>query len=180
MRNPVGWFEIYVDDRKLGEKLVAALWEAGQSLEVRAGCPNAIERIEGGLLSYGNDMTLNNNPLECGLERYCQINGALDFLGHDALADIKAKGVSRKIVGLTLEGEVLPACVDPWPVSHAGEPIGEVTSAAVSPQLGRGIALAMLAHGHWHAGHDVVVETPDGPRAATVSRLPFIDKGNGQ
>lgn len=175
-----GGFEIYVDDRALGEKLIAALWEVGRSLDVRAGCPNAIERIEGGLLSYGNDMTLVNNPLECGLDKYCQIEGDFDFLGKKALADIKARGVARKIVGLTFDGETLPVCTDAWPVRRAGAPIGEVTSAAVSPQLGCGIAFAMLADGHWHEGHEVAVETPDGPRAARVCRLPFIGKGNGQ
>ena len=175
-----GGFEIYVDDRALGAKLITALWEAGQSLHVRAGCPNAIERIEGGLLSYGNDMTLLDNPLECGLEKYCQIDGELDFLGRDALAKIKASGVRRRIVGLKISSEALPACTDAWPVSQAGERIGEVTSAAVSPQFKCGIALAMLAHGHWQEGHAVMVETPNGFREAAVSRLPFIGNGTGQ
>jgi dimethylsulfoniopropionate demethylase len=175
-----GGFEIYVDDRSLGAKLIGALWEAGESLHVRAGCPNAIERIEGGLLSYGNDMTLLDNPLECGLEKYCQIDGELDFLGHDALARIKAGGVKRRIVGLKFTMEALPACTDAWPVRHAGARIGEVTSAAVSPQFRCGIALAMLARDHWQEGHAVIVETPDGPREAAVSRLPFIGSGTGQ
>jgi dimethylsulfoniopropionate demethylase len=171
-----GGFEIYVDDRILGAKLVTALWEAGGSLNVRAGCPNPIERIESGLLSYGNDMTLLNNPLECGLERYCDIDGDLDFIGRDALLDFKARGVSRRIGGLKIKGEQLPACTNPWLVSHAGKPIGEVTSAAVSPQLRCGIAFAMLACGHWQCGHHVVVETPNGLRGATVCRLPFVEK----
>jgi dimethylsulfoniopropionate demethylase len=175
-----GGFEIYVDDRALGTKLIAALLEAGQSLQVRAGCPNAIERIEGGLLSYGNDMTLLNNPLECGLEKYCHIDGELDFLGRDSLAKIKAEGIRRKIVGLKFSSDSLPACSDAWPVSHAGERIGEVTSAAVSPLFKCGIALAMLAHGHWQEGHTVAVETPEGPREAAVSRLPFTGNGTGQ
>ncbi len=173
-----GGFEIYVDDKALGEVIVEALWTAGQSLHVRAGCPNLIERIEGALLSYGNDMTLLNNPLECGLDKYCQLDSDLNFIGRDALAEIKLRGVSRKIVGLNLEGEMLPACVEPWSVSHSGMPVGEVTSAAISPQLGCGIALAMLNAGHWQPGHVVVVETPDGPRKANVCRIPFIEKGN--
>jgi dimethylsulfoniopropionate demethylase len=154
--------------------------EAGQSLQVRAGCPNAIERIEGGLLSYGNDMTLLNNPLECGLEKYCHIDGELDFLGRDSLAKIKAEGIRRKIVGHKFSSDSLPACSDAWPVSHAGERIGEVTSAAVSPLFKCGIALAMLAHGHWQEGHAVTVETPNGLREAAVSRLPFTGNGTGQ
>ena len=175
-----GGFEIYVDDAALSTQLIAALLEAGQSLNVRAGCPNAIERIEGGLLSYGNDMTLLENPLECGLDKYCHIDGELDFLGRDALAKIKAEGVRRKIVGLKFSSDSIPACSDAWPVSHAGEPIGEVTSAAVSPLFKCGIAFAMLARGHWQEGHTVMVETPDGPREAAVARLPFTGNGSGQ
>jgi dimethylsulfoniopropionate demethylase len=175
-----GGFEIYVDDRGLGTELIAALWEAGQSLNVRAGCPNAIERIEGGLLSYGNDMTLLNNPLECGLEKYCHIDDGLDFLGRDALAKIKAEGVRRKIVGLKFSSDTIPACSDAWPVYRAGERIGEVTSAAVSPLFKCGIAFAMFARGHWEEGHAVTVETPEGPREAAVARLPFTASGAHQ
>jgi len=44
----------------------------------------------------------------------------------------------------------------------------------MSPDLGCGVALAMLDRGHWNSGERVEVETPDGARAATVSGLPFI------
>jgi dimethylsulfoniopropionate demethylase len=66
-----GGFEIYVEGADIGMPLWNALMEAGRDLDVRAGCPNAIERIEGGLLSYGNDMTRENTPHECGLGRFC-------------------------------------------------------------------------------------------------------------
>ncbi|MEL6841504.1 MAG: dimethylsulfoniopropionate demethylase, partial [Pseudomonadota bacterium] len=52
-----GGFEIYVDGFKNGMPLWHALFDAGKDLDVHAGCPNLIERIEAGLLSYGNDMT---------------------------------------------------------------------------------------------------------------------------
>ena len=52
-----GGFEIYVEGGQHGEPLWDALFEAGRDLDVRAGCPNLIERIEAGMLSYGNDMT---------------------------------------------------------------------------------------------------------------------------
>ena len=48
-----GGFEIYLDQTELGGKLWDTLWEAGKDLEVSPGCPNLIERVEGGLLSYG-------------------------------------------------------------------------------------------------------------------------------
>ena len=52
-----GGFEIYVEGDKNAMPLWNALFEAGKKYNVHAGCPNLIERIEGGLLSYGNDMT---------------------------------------------------------------------------------------------------------------------------
>jgi len=169
-----GGFEIYLDDSSLGLDLWDALWAAGEDLEVGPGCPNLIERIEGGLLSYGGDMDLDNNPFECGLDRYCNLDRPIEFLGREALARIAESGPARRVVGLRIDGQVLPSCRRHWPVQAGGESVGRVTSATVSPDLGCGIALAMLDRGQWTPGRRVEVATPDSVRAATVSALPFI------
>ncbi|MCH2329706.1 MAG: dimethylsulfoniopropionate demethylase, partial [Rhodobacterales bacterium] len=62
-----GGFEIYLQNSKLGSDLWDTIWEAGIEFKISPGCPNLIERIEGGLLSYGNEFTRENNPLEIGL-----------------------------------------------------------------------------------------------------------------
>ena len=62
-----GGFEIYVDDDEVGLNLYDSLINNGEDLNVRPGCPNLIERIEGGLLSFGNDMTMEDTPLELSL-----------------------------------------------------------------------------------------------------------------
>jgi dimethylsulfoniopropionate demethylase len=170
-----GGFEIFLGEPSLGLELWDALWEAGRELEVRVGCPNLIERIEGGLLSYGNDMTRTNNPLECGLGRYCALDAPIEFIGRDALRRVGREGVRRLIRGLKFHGDSLPACVQPWPVRAGGAEIGSVTSAANSPSFKCGIALAMLDRVHWGPGKQVTVETPKGPRIATVTELPFAD-----
>ncbi len=168
-----GGFEIYLDRADLGLPLWDACMAAGADLEVGPGCPNLIERIEGGLLSYGNDMTIANNPLECGLDKYCQIDAAATCIGSDALRRIAAAGVARKILGLRIEGATLPACVEPWPVMAMGKRIGAVSSAVYSPDFSSNLAFAMLDRGHWTPGDAVEVETPAGLRRATVSALPF-------
>lgn len=170
-----GGFEIFLGEPSLALELWDALWEAGQKLEVGAGCPNLIERIEGGLLSYGNDMTRANNPLECGLDRYCALDAPIEFIGRDALRRVMREGIQRIIRGLILHGDPLPACVEPWPVRAGCTEIGSVTSAANSPRFNCGVGLAMLDRGHWKSGRQVTVEAPDGPRPATVTELPIAD-----
>ena len=77
-------FEIYLKGFSLGKKLWETIWEAGKDFNISPGCPNLIDRIEGGLLSYGNEFTLENNPIECGFDNYCN-NLSHDFIGKNAL-----------------------------------------------------------------------------------------------
>ena len=58
-----GGYEIYVEHTKSGLDLYDTLFEKGKDLDVKPGCPNLIERIESALLSYGNDIDINDNPL---------------------------------------------------------------------------------------------------------------------
>ena len=53
--------------------------KSGKEFNLKPGCPNAIERIEGALLSYGNDMDIKDNPFECGLEKYIDLKAILNF-----------------------------------------------------------------------------------------------------
>ncbi len=168
-----GGFEIYLDQPSLGVELWDALWDAGQDLEVGPGSPNVIERIEGGLLSYGSDMTRESNPFECGLDAYCNLDRPIEFMARGALERIAETGPARRIMGLRVEAKAMPRCQQPWPVHADGVQIGRVTSAAMSPDLGCGVALAMIDREHWTPGNRVQVMTPDKPRSATVSPLPF-------
>jgi len=169
-----GGFEIFIDSKHLCLELWDALWQAGEALEVRSGCPNQIERIEGGLLSYGNDMTRANTPLECGLGRYCHLDRPIDFIGREALLRARDAGLKRQVRGLTVAGDPLPRCSQPWPVLAGCEEVGAVTSACNSPDLGCGIAIAMLDRDHWDVGNEVTLETPAGSCQGRVVELPFL------
>ena len=82
-----GGFEIYVEGEENGMPLWQALFDGGADMNVRAGCPNLIERVEAGLLSYGNDMTRENSPLECGLAKYVSPQKLTSCFGWRALAE---------------------------------------------------------------------------------------------
>lgn len=163
-----GGFEIYVDGSDIGMDLWNALFDAGQDLDVRAGCPNLMERIEGGLLSYGNDMTDQNNPFECGLGKFCAVDRVSDFIGRDALAKVAQDGPSQQIRPIAIHGEAVPACDRPWPITIDSKRVGQVTSAAWSPDFQTNVSIGMVDKSHWTAGTKLTIETPDGPRDGSV------------
>ncbi|EEX10896.1 aminomethyltransferase [Ruegeria lacuscaerulensis ITI-1157] len=169
-----GGFEIYVEGSDIGMPLWNALFAAGGDLQVRAGCPNLIERIEGGLLSYGNDMTDDNTPHECGLGKFCNTHTAIGCIGRDALLRVAKEGPVQQIRAIAIEGDAVPPCDRPWPVFGDGKRVGQVTSATWSPDFHTNVSIGMLRLSHWDPGTRVEVETPDGMRDAVVQEKFWI------
>ncbi|MGR3436464.1 MAG: dimethylsulfoniopropionate demethylase [Shimia sp.] len=166
-----GGFEIYVDGAENGMPLWDALFAAGADLGVRAGCPNAIERIEGGLLSYGNDMTQDDTPLQCGLGKFVSEAMLDTCYGGRALREELDRGTAREVRAIEIEAPeaaALPTCDRAWPLTAGGQVVGQVTSAAWSPDFGTGVAIGMVARDHWAAGTALEVHTQDGTRPASV------------
>ncbi|MCY4207309.1 MAG: dimethylsulfoniopropionate demethylase [Roseovarius sp.] len=162
-----GGFEIYLENPKLAEPLWESLFKMGEDLQVRAGCPNLIERIEGGLLSYGNDMTRENSPLECGFEKFVSESLLDHCFGGRVLRKELDAGIKRKIRPVSIEGE-LPPCDRAWPLYAKGLRAGQVTSAARSPDHGTNVAIGMMSREFWDAGSALEVETQAGMRRAVV------------
>ncbi len=169
-----GGFEIYLNGSDLGSTLWDVVWAAGQDFNIAPGCPNLIERIEGGLLSYGNEMTQENTPLELGLTKFCSLDDSIDYLGRDALQETARKGVTRQIRGVLFDGGPCPTCAEPWPVYAGPDQVGQITSAIWSPRLKRNVGLSLITQNSWHAGTPVTVHSSDGTiRPGEVSNLPF-------
>jgi len=170
-----GGFEIYLEGRELAEPLWDALMAAGEDLEVRAGCPNLIERIESGLLSYGNDILAGDTPLECGLGRYCDLDDDISFVGKAALLAAREAGQTRQVLGLRMAGSPVPPAVTQWPVTLAGVPAGAIRSIAYSPRFEESVAIAMLEGEAMQPGTEVGVTLPDGTsREARVVTFPMM------
>ena len=177
-----GWtgevgYEIYLRDSSRGDELWEKVMAAGKPHDIRPIAPCEARRIEAGIYNYRSDMTLENNPFEVsGLERLVDLDKEGGFIGRDALARIKAEGVSRKLVGVRIEGEPLPVeLAEPWPVLQAGRVVGRVTDAIWSPRLKANIGFVWVPIELSEAGTELKVESPGMTLAARVAPLPFLD-----
>jgi aminomethyltransferase len=176
-----GWsselgYEIYLQDSSRGTDLWDAIMSAGQPFGLKPGHTSTIRRIEGGMLSYHADMDNMTNPFELGLDRLVALDSDADFIGKSALCAIRDKGVTRKQIGLIIDGE---AFAGPntrfWPVICNDLVVGKVTSAVYSPRLEKNIAMAMIELASFEADGAVSVETSSGLRSAHITGLPFYD-----
>lgn len=176
-----GWsselgYELYLQESARGDELWEKIMAAGQPFGLQPGHTSSIRRIEGGMLSYHADADITTNPFELGLDRLVNLEIEADFIGKAALRRIKETGVSRKQVGLVIDGAPLNGPNTTfWPISRDGAVIGKVTSAIHSPRLKQNIALAMVSADHAALGTEVEVATATGPRRATVVERPFYD-----
>ena len=167
-------FEIYLNGGRLGAALWDTIFQAGLSYDIAPGYPNLIDRIEGGLLSYGNEMTRENNPFEVGLGKFCNLNGAVDYLSRAALQKLSSNGIERQIRGILFDGGPCPNCAEPWPVKAGDRQVGQITSAIWSPRLKRNVGLSLIDKGFWDVGQPLIVHSKDGvTRVGEVSALPF-------
>ena len=176
-----GWsselgYELYLQDSSRGDDLWEKIMAVGGPLGLKPGHTSSIRRIEGGMLSYHADADINTNPFELGLDRLVNLDIEAEFIGKAALRKIKEQGVSRKQVGLVIEGEALSGPnTSFWPVTKDGAAIGKVTSAIYSPRLKQNIALAMVSVQQTALGQTVEVVSNTGIRQATIVERPFFD-----
>ena len=168
-----GGYELYLQDGSRGVELWETIFAAGEKYGIAPGAPHGIERIESGLLNYGHDLLPDMNPWEAGLGQYVHLNMGADFVGKEALKRIKAEGIKRKLVGVTIDGERLPVNDQNWPVVGYKMAEARLTSFTWSPRFERNIGMALLPIGLTELGSTVEVETPFGVATATVVKMPF-------
>ncbi|MEO7370107.1 MAG: dimethylsulfoniopropionate demethylase [Ilumatobacteraceae bacterium] len=168
-----GGFEIYVDDDTVAGRLYDAIMAAGEPEGIGPGCPNLIERIEAGLLTYGSDITRDDTALEAGLDRYCALDEPIEAIGLDALRRQRDAGVGRRIRGLTIDGPPVAPVRTFWPLHATGGAVGRVTSATWSPRLGTNVAIGMVDTAVTTAGTRLTIDVDGESRQAEVCDLPF-------
>ena len=169
-----GGYEIYVENTSSGQDLYDHLFEIGVEFDVKPGCPNLIERIESGLLSYGNDFDNQDNPFECGFEKYVNLESDIVFLGKEKLKKIKSDGIKRKLMGVQIETNEISLTGSVNITNNDGNFMGDLRSACYSPHFKKVIGIAMINEPFCKVSVTGMVEIDGKNIALKVCELPFI------
>ena len=176
-----GWsselgYEIFLTDSKVGNELYEHIMQIGEPMGLKPGHTSTIRRIEGGMLSYHADMTINTNPLELGMDKFIDLNNDFDFIGKDALIKIKNQGIKRKQVGLYLDNKRMDGPNTRfWNLLYNNKIVGKITSAVYSPRLEQNIALAIVDIDYSNLNQKLIVNDGICEFNAVVVNKPFYD-----
>jgi aminomethyltransferase len=163
-------FEIFIRNED-AERVWDAVLAAGRDdgvMPIGLGARDTL-RLEARFSLYGNDIDETTNPIEAGLGWTCKLDK--DFIGRDAIAAVKAKGPSRKIVGLVVDGGIARHGHE---VTANGEVVGVVTSGTFGPTVQKNIALAYVPIALSKVGTALAVRIRGKDVPATVVKTPFF------
>jgi aminomethyltransferase len=125
-------------------------------------------RLEACFHLYGNDLSLERNPIEAGLGWCCREDTG--FIGSEAVRAARAAGPPEKLAAFKLDG---PG------IARQGNPViggGVVTSGTLSPCLDVGIGLAYVPTERSALGTPLQIDVRGRVRDARVHAKPFVAK----
>ncbi|MCC3466039.1 MAG: glycine cleavage system aminomethyltransferase GcvT [Microcoleus sp. PH2017_06_SFM_O_A] len=166
-------FEIMVDT-ETGKQVWQKFLDAGV-VPCGLGARDTL-RLEAAMALYGQDIDDNTTPLEAGLGWVVHLDSKGDFIGREVLEQQKATGVSKRLVGLEMQGRHIAR--HGYPIIVAGEKVGEITSGTLSPTLNRAVALAVVPAKLGKIGQQLEVEIRGKNYPATVVKKPFYRSPN--
>ncbi len=167
-------FEIYAAARD-AVHLWNAILEAGRPegvLPAGLGARDTL-RLEAGYLLHGNDMDKTITPLEAGLGWTVKL-GKGEFTGAEVLRRQKAEGISRRLIGFSLEERTIAR--HGFAIRRDGAAIGHVTSGSFGPTVEKSIGLGYVPPQHADPGLRVAVEVRGRAVSGVVTKLPFYTR----
>ena len=168
-------FELYCPAEQVGA-LWDALLDAGKPeglLPAGLGARDTL-RLEAGYCLYGHELTEDVTPLEAGLGWTVKLDKGVDFIGRDALVAEKTQGLRRKLIGIELTDRGVPRAG--YPILQDGERVGELTSGAMAPTLGKPIGMGYMSAGAMTPGSVVAIEIRGKQIPAVIVPLPFYKR----
>ena len=174
-----GGYEIHINDTKAGLELYDHFFDVGKKYNIKPGAPNQAERIEGGLLSYGNDMLISDNPFECGFDKLVHLNSNVEFLGKNSLKKIWDKGIDKKLMGVKINSDTidlnsLSANQVYFLSNDKEESIGELRSAAYSPTFKKIVGIAMIKKDYFKEKKNFYININNKRVEGEICNLPIV------
>ncbi|MGA9285698.1 MAG: glycine cleavage system aminomethyltransferase GcvT [Solirubrobacteraceae bacterium] len=142
-------------------------------------------RLEACFHLYGNELSLDRNPIEAGLGWCCRENTG--FIGAQAIREARAAfgttstsspEPARSPVGEPAE-RLIAFALDGPGIARQGNPVvggGVVTSGTLSPCLDIGIGMAYVPSTHIAIGTPLQIDVRGRQRDAKVHTKPFVEK----
>lgn len=132
-------------------------------------------RLEAKMCLYGNEIDENTTLIEAGLGWItCVEPHKGDFNGRAVLAEQKAKGTSRKLVGFEMKERGIAR--HGYPVVIGGQAVSTVTSGSMAPFLEKNIGLAYVPSEHSAVGTAIGIEIRGVAVAAEIVKTPFYKR----
>jgi dimethylglycine oxidase len=170
----LGW-EIYAPV-EFGRMLWDRLWDAGRSVGAVAcgGAAYDSLRLEKGYRLWGQDIDEEHDPYESGLGWAVRLSKDADFIGREAAAEIKERGVSRRLCCLVTDDPSV-VLVGKEPILDGSTPVGYVTSAAYGATMGESILYGYLPVTLAEPGTTLSVHSEGADHGVTVVSEPRFD-----
>ena len=130
-------------------------------------------RLEAKMALYGHDIDEEHTVLEAALGWIVKFDKG-EFVGRAALIRQREEGLRRKLVGFEMVGRGIAR--QGYPIFRDGRRIGEVTSGAPAPSLGRNIGLGYVEFGASTVGTELAIEIRGAAVAARVVQTPFYKR----
>jgi aminomethyltransferase len=170
-------FEVFVPPAS-ATKVWEALLESGRPagmIPAGLGARDTL-RLEAAMRLYGNDIDETTSVLEADLEWIVGWNKP-DFIGRAPLAEQKARGLSRRIVGFEMIDRGIAR--HGYDVYVDGQKAGVVTSGTQTPFLKKAIGMAYVPSGRTEPGTEFEVDVRGRRARARVVPLPFYKRPRG-
>ena len=126
---------------------------------------------------YGHELDENTTPIEAGVGFFVALDKP-NFIGREALAAQKERGVSKKLVAFKTEPKSPPPRpgYPVWSSAPAARNIGTVVSGTQSPSLGVGIGLGYVPPEFAKPGTAIQIEVRGRLIPATITAKPLLKR----
>lgn len=169
-------FEIYAN-KDYAEQLWNKFLEVGNYGDETGILPCGLAarntlRLESAMSLYGHEISDEITPLEANLGWICKLK--TEFIGRDALVELKEKGLTRKLVGFEMIDKGIAR--DDFDVYIGDEKVGYVTSGSPAPFLKKNIGLAFVPVEFANVGQKIKIDVRGKRLAAEIVPIPFYKR----